>query len=448
MPPLANIGTTLRAARVKRGLSIEQAAQDTRISRKFLEAIEAEDFGALPAPVYVRGFLRSYANYLRIDPLPLLDQVNAVLERPIAGPDDFVSGPGPASQQRPRSGSDPWRRRGVEPIPPPPPQRGPFGRRNTADDAPEWDTPDNEYEDTMAAQDPRRETPAQERARGVVPYPPPYPRQAEPAQPEYDDDRRDDDQYEDDDYVEPAVGYVPPMEPIGPETYEQPRRRRQAGVLAEREQRERGGIPPMFLAIAGGALVVGIFGVLALLAFRSSPDDDDPANGSGDDPTATVNITTQVAVGSRTPSVTASASPSASASASTTGTPSVTGTPGTATPTATATQQGAATATQTPPGATPTPSPTVEPTATTAPPTATQVPPTATTAPPTATPTIPIIAHPFGYAECSGGNCGNPPLLVVCAPDGWFVDVGANFPNPGWPTRSVTKASDAQGVCP
>ena len=82
---LGQIGSTLRSARVQRGLTIEQAAQDTRISRRFIEAIEAEDFDALPAPVYVRGFLRSYSNYLRVDPQPLLAQLTEARDRASGG---------------------------------------------------------------------------------------------------------------------------------------------------------------------------------------------------------------------------------------------------------------------------------------------------------------------------------------------------------------------------
>ncbi len=75
---MANIGATLRDARVKRGLTVEQVAQETRISNRFLQALEAEQFDALPAPVYVRGFLRSYANFLRLDPAPLLVELDRV----------------------------------------------------------------------------------------------------------------------------------------------------------------------------------------------------------------------------------------------------------------------------------------------------------------------------------------------------------------------------------
>ena len=73
---MGTIGPRLRAAREARNLSVQQAADDTRISLRFLEALEREEFEALPAPVYVRGFLRSYANYLGLEPQSLLDELN------------------------------------------------------------------------------------------------------------------------------------------------------------------------------------------------------------------------------------------------------------------------------------------------------------------------------------------------------------------------------------
>ena len=74
---VADIGISLRNGRVQRGLTIDQVAQETRISPRFLEALEAEAFDELPAPVYVRGFLRSYANFLHLDATPLLEQLAA-----------------------------------------------------------------------------------------------------------------------------------------------------------------------------------------------------------------------------------------------------------------------------------------------------------------------------------------------------------------------------------
>jgi hypothetical protein len=66
------LGETLRKARLEKSITFEDAERVTRIPRKYLEALELENFGILPAPVYARGFLRSYASYLGLDPGALL----------------------------------------------------------------------------------------------------------------------------------------------------------------------------------------------------------------------------------------------------------------------------------------------------------------------------------------------------------------------------------------
>ena len=66
------LGETLQRARQARGITIEDAERATRIPRRYLEALEQENFGILPAPVYARGFLRSYSGYLGLDPGELL----------------------------------------------------------------------------------------------------------------------------------------------------------------------------------------------------------------------------------------------------------------------------------------------------------------------------------------------------------------------------------------
>jgi cytoskeletal protein RodZ len=62
------IGAALRRAREARGLSLEEAARDTRIRREFLEGIEEDDFDRLLGDVHVRGCLRTYGSYLRLSP--------------------------------------------------------------------------------------------------------------------------------------------------------------------------------------------------------------------------------------------------------------------------------------------------------------------------------------------------------------------------------------------
>ena len=66
------LGETLRRARLSKNVTFEDAERVTRIRREYLEALEKEDFGRLPAPVYARGFLRSYAGYLGLDPGQLM----------------------------------------------------------------------------------------------------------------------------------------------------------------------------------------------------------------------------------------------------------------------------------------------------------------------------------------------------------------------------------------
>ncbi len=66
------LGETLRRARLEKAITFEDAERVTRIPRKYLEALEQENFGILPAPVYARGFLRSYAGYLGLNPADLL----------------------------------------------------------------------------------------------------------------------------------------------------------------------------------------------------------------------------------------------------------------------------------------------------------------------------------------------------------------------------------------
>jgi cytoskeleton protein RodZ len=63
-----SVGPALRRVRTKRGLTLDEAARDTRIRREFLDAIEQEDFDRLLGDVHVRGCLRTYASYLRLSP--------------------------------------------------------------------------------------------------------------------------------------------------------------------------------------------------------------------------------------------------------------------------------------------------------------------------------------------------------------------------------------------
>ena len=61
---MSPIGETLRAAREEKGLNLDRVAEETNIAKRYLAALEAEDFTVFPGDSYAIGFLRNYAEYL------------------------------------------------------------------------------------------------------------------------------------------------------------------------------------------------------------------------------------------------------------------------------------------------------------------------------------------------------------------------------------------------
>ncbi|MDE2489324.1 MAG: helix-turn-helix domain-containing protein, partial [Elusimicrobia bacterium] len=76
----AEIGSVLLAARKKKGLSQEAVAQQTRIPKRYLDAFENDRFDDFPALVYLRGFLKSYCDFLEVP----FDELWARIEAPAA----------------------------------------------------------------------------------------------------------------------------------------------------------------------------------------------------------------------------------------------------------------------------------------------------------------------------------------------------------------------------
>jgi transcriptional regulator with XRE-family HTH domain len=90
----AEIGPILRAARLKRGQSLEAVAQQTRISKRFLEALENDRFEQFPAVVYLRGFLKGYCEHLDVN----FEEVWALMSpAPAAAAPEATADPGTAS---------------------------------------------------------------------------------------------------------------------------------------------------------------------------------------------------------------------------------------------------------------------------------------------------------------------------------------------------------------
>src|ERR1700730_12695700 len=73
---LALFGEELRREREIRGISLKEISDATKISKRFLEAIEHTDHKTLPAPVFTRGFAREYARYLGLNAEEIVNRYN------------------------------------------------------------------------------------------------------------------------------------------------------------------------------------------------------------------------------------------------------------------------------------------------------------------------------------------------------------------------------------
>ena len=90
---MPELGRTLLQARVARGLTLEDCERDTRISKRYLDALEREDWKVFPAPVYSRAFLRTYAQYVGLNPAELMRLFQAQSEEPVIRPLPEVASP-------------------------------------------------------------------------------------------------------------------------------------------------------------------------------------------------------------------------------------------------------------------------------------------------------------------------------------------------------------------
>jgi Helix-turn-helix domain len=71
------IGNSLREARLRQQLDFPELEQETKIRSKYLQALEEEKFDVLPAPTYVKGFLRTYADALGLEGQLYVDEYNS-----------------------------------------------------------------------------------------------------------------------------------------------------------------------------------------------------------------------------------------------------------------------------------------------------------------------------------------------------------------------------------
>jgi cytoskeletal protein RodZ len=96
---MADIGTTLREARIRARIDISEVEARTKIRAKYLRAIENEEWDLLPGPVYVKSFLRTYGDFLGLDSRLLVDEYKRRYERP---PDQDMRPITPLGRERER----------------------------------------------------------------------------------------------------------------------------------------------------------------------------------------------------------------------------------------------------------------------------------------------------------------------------------------------------------
>src|ERR1700694_3061691 len=79
---MADIGTTLREARMRARIDISEVEASTKIRAKYLRAIENEEWDLLPGPIYAKSFLRTYGDFLGVDSRLLVDEFRRRYEVP------------------------------------------------------------------------------------------------------------------------------------------------------------------------------------------------------------------------------------------------------------------------------------------------------------------------------------------------------------------------------
>ncbi len=97
---MADIGATLREARMRARIDITDMEVETKIRAKYLRALENEEWDALPGPAYVKSFLRTYADALGLDAKRIVEEYKVRHERPADADLHPIRPPGTRDRRR------------------------------------------------------------------------------------------------------------------------------------------------------------------------------------------------------------------------------------------------------------------------------------------------------------------------------------------------------------
>ncbi|MEI7732695.1 MAG: helix-turn-helix domain-containing protein [Verrucomicrobiota bacterium] len=78
---MSSVGQQLRAAREAQKLTLNQVAEATKIRTDYLQALEEAEYASFTAPVYIRGFVRTYSTMLKLEVPALMDQLGVELSQ-------------------------------------------------------------------------------------------------------------------------------------------------------------------------------------------------------------------------------------------------------------------------------------------------------------------------------------------------------------------------------
>ena len=103
---MSSVGAYLRGLREKQGMSVDELSRATRVLHHYLEALETDDIGSLPAPVFTKGFIRAYCQAVGVAPveaLKLYDRIGVpapdVAKVPVGAPARVAAGAGVQRRQ-------------------------------------------------------------------------------------------------------------------------------------------------------------------------------------------------------------------------------------------------------------------------------------------------------------------------------------------------------------
>ncbi len=94
---MLTVAEQLRQARESLNLDIHQVAEATKLKSDHVRALEEGDYGPFSAPVYLRGSVRTYAKYLKLDPTKLVVQLDAEMSQSGEGAEPAFAPPRPKS---------------------------------------------------------------------------------------------------------------------------------------------------------------------------------------------------------------------------------------------------------------------------------------------------------------------------------------------------------------